>query len=408
MSQHFVRDIETTIARVSRSFSVIVLTGPRQVGKTTAFMDQQDAKRHCVTLDDLTERRLAKTDPRMFLQLHPAPVLIDEVQYAPELFPYIKMAVDRGAPPGSFWLTGSQAFRMMALAQESLAGRAAILQMTTLSQHEIFGQGRAEAFSLRLEALQARARSGAPADVPGLYERIWRGGMPAYASGKLPERDVFFSSYVQTYLERDIRDLAPKVDPMAFADFIRAAACRCGDLLNVAGLARDVGVSVPTAHRWLKLLEHSGIVHFLHPYSNNLLKRTVKAPKMYFFDTGLVAYLTRYSTPETLESGALSGNILENYVVNQIRKSSLNQGRDCPLWYYRDFDQAEVDVILESDGELHPLEIKKTTMPTAGMVKHFGKLRRGAVPVGQGAVICNAPSLSAIDSETLIIPAWML
>lgn len=407
MEKHFARDIASTISELSKSYAVIILTGPRQVGKTTVFKDLS-AARNYVTLDDLVERNLAKSDPRMFLQLHPAPVLVDEVQHAPELFSYIKMAVDEGAAPGSFWLTGSQAFRMMELAQESLAGRAALLHLTTLSQHEIAGQGALAEFSVDLKALKARQNASKPADVKEMFERIWLGGMPGYASGKFPNRDVFFSSYLQTYLERDIRDLAPKVDSMAFADFIRAAACRCGDMLNIAGIARDVGVSLPTATRWLKLLEHSDVVYFLYPYSNNLLKRTVKAPKMYFFDTGLVAYLTRYSSPEILANGAINGNIFENYVINQIRDSYRNFGKDCQLWYYRDFDQAEIDIILEADGMLHPLEIKKTTSPTASMTKHFDKLRKGSVPVGAGAVICNALALSAIDSETFIVPVWAM
>lgn len=407
MKKHFARDIASTITELTQSYAVIILTGPRQVGKTTVFKELGE-KRNYVTLDDLTDRNLAKSDPRMFLQLHPAPVLIDEVQYAPELFSYIKMAVDEGASPGSFWLTGSQAFRMMELAQESLAGRAALLHLTALSQHEIVGQGTQTEFTVGVEALKAREKFNKPADVKALFERIWLGGMPGYVSGKFPNRDVFYGSYLQTYLERDIRDLAPKVDSLAFADFIRAAACRCGDMLNITEIARDVGIAVPTATRWLKLLEHSDVVYFLHPYSNNLLKRTVKAPKMYFFDTGLVAYLTRYSSPEILANGAINGNIFENYVINQIRDSYRNLGKDCQLWYYRDFDQAEIDIILEADGMLHPLEVKKTTSPTASMTKHFDKLRKGSVPVGAGAVICNAPALSAIDSETFIVPAWSI
>ncbi len=407
MNRHFTRDIASTIADLSKTYSVIILTGPRQVGKTTVFKEMGESRNY-VTLDDLMDRNLAKSDPRMFLQLHPAPVLIDEVQYAPELFSYIKMAVDEGAAPGSFWLTGSQAFRMMELAQESLARRAALLHLSALSQHETAGQGAATEFSLNLEALKAREKANKPADVKEMFERIWLGGMPGYASGKFPNRDVFYGSYLQTYLERDIRDLAPKVDSLAFADFIRAAACRCGDMLNITDIARDVGVAVPTATRWLKLLEHSDVIFFLHPYANNLLKRTVKAPKMYFFDTGLVAYLTRYSSPEILANGAINGNIFENFVINQIRNSYRNLGKDCQLWYYRDFEQAEIDIILEADGELHPLEVKKTTMPAPSMTKHFAKLKKGAVPVGAGAVICNAPALSAFDSNTFIVPAWSI
>ena len=408
MLQHFNRDIASTISELSRSYAVIILTGPRQVGKTTVLKDLMTADRGYVTLDDLTERNLAKTDPRMFLELHPSPVLIDEIQYAPELFSYLKIAVDNGAASGAFWLTGSQAFRMMELAQESLAGRAALLHMSALSQHEVFGRESADAFTVALANLQQRSRAGSPTDVSGIYERIWRGSMPGYVSGRFPNRDVFYNSYLQTYLERDVRDLAPKVDSLQFADFIRAAACRCGDLLNAADIARDVGVTTQTAQRWLRILERSDVIYFLHPYANNLLKRTVKAPKMYFFDTGLVAYLTRYSSPEILANGAINGNILENYVINEIRKSYHNLGKDCLLWYYRDFDQAEVDIVIEADGVLHPLEVKRSSSPVISMVKNFEKLRKGSVPVGQGAVICNAPKLGALNSDTLIVPVWML
>lgn len=408
MLQHFNRDIATTVSELSHSYAVIILTGPRQVGKTTVLKDLMTADRSYVTLDDLTERNLAKTDPRMFLELHPSPVLIDEIQYAPELFSYLKIAVDNGAAPGSFWLTGSQAFRMMELTQESLAGRAALLHMSALSQHEVFGRESADAFTVTLADLQQRSRVGTPTDVSGIYERIWRGSMPGYVSGRFPNRDVFYNSYLQTYLERDVRDLAPKVDSLQFADFIRAAACRCGDLLNAADIARDVGVTTQTAQRWLRILERSDVIYFLHPYANNLLKRTVKAPKMYFFDTGLVAYLTRYSSPEILANGAINGNILENYVINEIRKSYHNLGKECLLWYYRDFDQAEVDIVIEADGLLHPLEVKRSSSPVISMVKNFEKLRKGSVPVGQGAVICNAPRLGALNGDTLIVPVWML
>ena len=406
--KQFKRDIEKLIAELSKSYSAILVTGPRQVGKTTALLNLKEKERGYVTLDDIVERRLAKTDPRMFLQMHPTPVIIDEIQYAPELFSFIKIAIDLGAAPGSFWLTGSQSFSMMSLAQESLAGRVALLHMSSLTQQEIFSTGESSEFKVDIKYFQRRQNLVKETSVAEIFERIFRGGMPAYLSGKYSNREIFFRSYLETYLGRDIRDFAPKTDLMLFSDFIRAAACRCGTLLNVADIARDVNVSVPTAHHWLKLLERSDIIYFLHPFSNNLLKRTVKAPKMYFFDTGLVAYLARYPTAETLANGAINGNILENYVINQIRMSFLNQGKDAAIFYYRDFDQVEVDVLLQDGGEIHPIEIKKTTMPTGSAVKGFAKLKKSSLTVGKGALICNAPNLGAINSDTFIVPIGLL
>ena len=287
------RDIEEKILALSKEYSCILVTGPRQVGKTTVLRQLMTDDREYVTLDDLDERSLAKRDPAMFLQIHSTPIMIDEVQYAPELFSYIKMEIDKGAEPGTYWLTGSQAFKLMELAQESLAGRVAILHMSSLSQHEIYGFGRCMPFTLELGALKEREKTNAPADIAEIYDRIWKGSMPGLASGKFSDRDVFYSSYLQTYIDRDVKEQVQLADPLLFRDFVRAAACRAGQMLNVHDIAQDVGVSDDTAKRWLQVLEKSDVIFFLRPYSNNLLKRTVKTPKMYFFDTGLVAYLTR-------------------------------------------------------------------------------------------------------------------
>lgn len=402
------RDIESRILSLSGEYSCILITGPRQVGKTTVLKQLMTDDREYVTLDDLQERRLARTDPAMFMQTHSLPIFIDEVQYAPELFSYIKIAIDNGAEPGAFWLTGSQTFRLMELAQESLAGRVAILHMTSLSQHEIHGTGNTTPFAVDLAQLKERRKTNAPADMKELYERIWKGSMPGLASGRFTDRDVFYSSYLQTYIERDVSELIERVDKMTFADFVRAAACRTGQLLNVHDIAMDVGVSDETAKRWLSVLERSDVIFYLRPYSNNLLKRTIKTPKMYFFDTGLVAYLTRYSSPEILANGAINGAILENYVVSEIRKTYFNDARDCLMWYYRDKESNEIDMVIESDGELHPLEIKRSVNPASEIVSAFSVLDKGSVPRGKGAIICMRPELSAVNSDNLIVPVWMI
>ena len=406
--EYIKRDLEEKINSLSCEYSCILVTGPRQVGKTTVLKHLADENREYVTLDDLEERKLAKNDTALFMQMHSLPIFIDEVQYAPELFSYIKIAVDNGAEPGAFWLSGSQAFRMMELAQESLAGRIAVLHMSSLSQHEIYGKGQGIAFSVTIDNLKKRKKTNTPADLNEIYNRIWKGSLPGIASGKYTDRDVFYNSYLQTYIERDVSELLDKVDKIVFSDFIRAAACRIGQVLNVHDIALDVGVSDETAKRWLSVLERSDIIFYLRPYSNNLLKRTIKAPKLYFFDTGLVAYLTRYSTPEILANGALNGAILENYVVSEIRKSYHNIAKDCLIWYYRDKDSREIDMVTESDGELHPLEIKRSVNPPTGLTNAFSVLDKGSVPRGKGALICMRPELSALDSDNFIVPVWMI
>ena len=402
------RDLANKILELSQGYACVLLTGPRQVGKTTLLHQLMQQNRNYVTLDDLEERRLAQQEPATFLAVHETPLFIDEVQYAPQLFSYLKIAIDNGAEPGAFWLSGSQAFRMMALAQESLAGRVAILHMSGLSQHEIYGSGEALPLTIDLQALKARKAAGQATDLKGMYERIWRGSLPGYVSGKFKDRNVFYSSYIQTYINRDVSELLEPVDKLLFQDFIRAAACRAGQMLNIHDIAQDVGVSDDTTKRWLQVLEKSDVIFYLRPYSNNLLKRTVKTPKLYFFDTGLVAYLTKYTTPEILQNGAINGAILENYVVAEIRKSYANVAEEALLWYYRDTRSNEIDMILEQDGRLNPLEIKRSVNPANQLVKAFEVLDKGAVPRGKGAILCMRPELTAVDADNYIVPIWML
>ena len=403
------RTLEQKIMDISRDYSCLLLIGPRQVGKTTMLEHlMKGSARRKVTLDDAENRRLAQSDPALFLEMHPAPVLIDEVQYAPQLFSYIKIKVDNGAAPGSYWLTGSQAFQMMELAQESLAGRTAIVHMSALSQSELYGDGTTEPLSINPEKLNHRKEHLSSCNSVEMFERIWSGGMPGHRSGRYTDRDVFYSSYIQTYINRDVSDMIPGVDKLLFADFIRAAACRVGQLLNTHDIAQDVGVSDDTAKRWLQVLEKSEVIFYLRPYSNNLLKRTVRTPKMYFFDTGLAAYLTKYASPEILMNGAINGAILENYTVAEIRKTWLNSARECLMHYYRDRDTNEIDMVIEADGELHPLEIRKSTNPGTELASAFKVLDKGSVPRGTGAILCLREEMSAIDRNTFILPIWMI
>lgn len=403
------RSLEKKILQISEDYSCLLLIGPRQVGKTTTLEHLMEGTgRTKVTLDDAENRRLAKSDPELFLDMHPAPVLIDEVQYAPELFAYIKIKVDNGAVPGSYWLTGSQAFHLMELAQESLAGRTAIIHMSALSQSELYGEAITEPLSLTIEKLNERKNYLTSCSPSQMYERIWKGGMPGHRSGKFKDRDVFYSSYIQSYINRDVSDMISGVDKLLFADFIRAAACRAGQMLKIHDIALDVGISDDTAKMWLQVLEKSEVIFYLRPYSNNLLKRTIKTPKMYFFDTGLVAYLTKYSNPEILMNGAINGAILENYTVAEIRKTWLNDAKECLVHYYRDKDTNEIDLVIETDGQLHPLEIKKSTNPGTELTSAFKVLDKGSVPRGAGAILCLRESMSAIDRNNYIVPIWMI
>lgn len=406
--QYITRNLEKVVSQVTKEYPVVLVTGPRQVGKTTMLQKlMEGTERGYVTLDDLNERNMAKTDPELFLQLHKPPVLIDEVQYAPELFVYIKLYVDQHHEPGAFWLTGSQIFRLMRGVQESLAGRVAVLSLTSLSQAEIYG-GVMEPFTIDLEALRTRQDGRQKADVREIFERILKGSMPAVVSGANSNSQIFYNSYLSTYLERDIRELSDSIDSLKFFRFITAVAARCSQMLNISDIARDADINQVQAQEWLEVLETLGIIFYLHPYSNNLLKRLVKKPKLYFYDTGLVCYLTKWSSVETLESGALNGAVLENYVIAEIWKTYLNNGREPYLYYYRDKDAKEIDLVLEHDGVLNPMEIKKTSNPGTELIRAFHLLDQSSTPRSKGAVICMKPGLSAIDRENYIVPVWMI
>lgn len=406
---HYIkRNLEKVVAQVTKEYPVVLVTGPRQVGKTTMLQKlMEGTDRGYVTLDDLNDRSLAKNDPELFLQLHKPPVLIDEVQYAPELFTYIKKYADKNHEPGAFWLTGSQVFKLMQGVQESLAGRVAVLSLTSLSQAEISGV-EMKPFTIELEKLSEREKERDKTDARGIFERIYRGSMPAIVSGANSNSQIFYSSYLSTYIERDIRDLSDAIDSLKFLKFMTAAAARCGQMVNVADIAQDADINQTQAKNWLGILETLGIIFYLHPYSNNLLKRLVKTPKLYFYDTGLVCYLTKWSSADTLESGAMNGAILENYVVAEIAKTYWNCGMEPYMYYYRDKDAKEINIVLEHDGVLNPIEIKKTSNPGTELTKVFELLDKSSTPRSKGAIICMKPGLGAIDRDNYIVPIWMI
>lgn len=406
---YIARHMEQKILDLSKFFSALLITGPRQAGKTTMLKElaaREGIGRGYVSLDDLNARDMAKNDPKLFLQLHKPPVIIDEVQYAPELFTYIKIHVDEHHMPGAFWLTGSQIYRLMRGVQESLAGRVALLHLSPLSQREITGMP-ARPFMVDFDTLLAESKTISPVSVPDMYERIWKGCMPGLLSGQ-SERDIFYSSYISTYLERDVRELSGAIDALKFNRFVTAVAARCSQLVNFTALAEDADIDIQTAKSWLNILETLGIVFLLHPYSNNVLKRTIRTPKLYFYDTGLVCYLTRWSSAEVAESGAMSGALLENFTVSELMKSYQNEGISPYLYFYRDRDAKEIDVLLEGNGKLFPLEIKKTATPDKRIVRTFDVIEKSPLERGTGAVLCMAQEFSAFDRENLIVPVWMI
>ena len=402
------RSLEKIVLQVTKEYPVVLLSGPRQVGKTTMLKKlMEGTERSYVSLDDLQERELARTDPELFLQLHKPPILIDEVQYAPELFPYIKLIVDKEQTKGDFWLTGSQVFSLMRGVQESLAGRVALLSLSSLSQTEAYG-GQEQTFTLTPESLLSRKEGRKPADAEEIFKRIFKGSMPAIVSGDITSTGIFYNSYLSTYIERDVKSLSDAIDSLKFLRFITALAARCSQMLNISELARDAELNQKQVKDWLGILETLGILFYLYPYSNNLLKRLVRTPKVYFYDTGLVAYLTKWSSPETLARGAMSGAILENYVVSEIRKTYLNNGKEAFMYYYRDKDAKEIDLVLEQDGELHPIEIKKSANPASEILRVFPVLDKSSLKRGNGAVICLKTELSAFNKENYIVPVWMI
>ena len=404
------RHMEDKVKKLSKSFPVILITGPRQSGKTTMLKhiaDSESQQREYVSLDDLNLREMAQNDPALFLQLHRPPIVIDEVQYAPNLFTYIKKTVDEHHVAGEFWLTGSQIFKLMRGVQESLAGRVALLHMSPLSQREINGLP-PKAFSVDLNSFIDDGKIISAVSTPELFNTMWQGCMPGIVSGKYTDRNIFYSSYISTYVERDVRELVGAVNALKFNRFITAVAARAAQMLNYNAIAEDADIDVSTAKSWINILETLGIIFFLHPYSNNVLKRTIKTPKLYFYDTGLVCYLTKWSSPEVAENGAMNGALLENYTVSEIVKSYQNVGRDPYLYYYRDRDSKEIDLIIEGDGKLCPLEIKKTALPDKRLVKVFDVLNKSPLQVGTGAILCMAEHFGAIDRNNLIVPIWMI
>lgn len=398
------RTLRKSLTKATKFFPVILITGPRQVGKTTLLKQLDSEEFSYVSLDDLDERILAQNDPKLFLQKYKCPLIIDEIQYAPELFSVIKMKVDEAQKPAMFFLTGSQRFHLMENVSETLAGRIAIIDILGLTQAEItFNADKSKPF-LPSDSFLTEDLGGHRTNLELVYEAIFNGSFPRLIAEEGLPRDLFFDSYVKTYIERDVQNLANVGDELKFNRFIKAVAARTAQLINYADLARDVDIDQKTAKQWLSILESSGLVYLLQPYHSNLTKRLIKTPKLYFLDTGLAAFLCAWTSPESLEAGAMSGAIFETYIFSEILKSYYHNIRKTNFFFYRDKDKKEIDLLIEADNKLYPIEFKKTASPSKDALKNFEVLKNLDKEIGYGAVICLRESPILLSEKVLALP----
>lgn len=400
------RHLENQIREASKYYPVVMVCGQRQVGKSTMLNHMKEAERRYVTLDDGNARRLAERDPELFFETYGYPLLIDEFQRVPSILLEMKRIVDQKALNGEdnhgmYWLTGSQKFQMMKNVSESLAGRIAVFDMSGLSAAELEGR-EACAFHPALDKLRERIKSYHPKNVHQVYERIFKGGMPKLNTTDL-ERERFYMDYINTYLERDIKELSLVGKLGEFYDFLVFMAARTSQELKYNEIAGAIGISMPTAKEWVSILERSGIIFILHPYYTNITNRLVKTPKMYFLDTGLAAYLCRWPTAETLESGAMDGTFFETYVVSEIVKSYFNAGRKPDLYYYRDVDKKEIDLLIVEGDKIYPMEIKKAKAPNHGD-KNFSVLGKLGLEVQPGIILCMADEMLPYGRDVWYFP----
>lgn len=405
------RSIEQTITKLSEEFPVIVITGARQVGKSTMLRMIKDEGMNYVSLDDMDVRNLALSDPKYFLEQYSYPLLIDEIQYAPDLLPYIKMIVDEerlkslknNEPTRAlFWLTGSQQFNVMKNISESLAGRVGVLSLYSLSLSEITHNA-SSVFSPNIDELKKKDVA-TMLDTKQIFERIYSGGMPSVVTENV-DRNDYFSSYVTTYIERDVRQLLNVGRTIEFYNFLQYIAVRTAQEVNYNSIAGDIGIDSKTAKNWISILEASGIIYLLQPYYSNLSNRIIKSPKLYFMDTGLCSYLAKYPNAETLEVGALGGAIFETFVVSEIIKNLTSRGIDprMRLYYYRDKEQKEIDLVYVEGDTLYPVEIKKGVSPS-NPDKNFDVLQKYSKDVAKGIVLCMSKSLKPINKNCWLVP----
>ncbi len=398
------RHIEKVIKESEKTYPVTLITGPRQVGKSRVLKELYP-KLNYETLDSPFLLSNIKDDPIGFLRLQGTPCIIDEIQKAPELFTSIKYIVDNNKKDGMYFLTGSQKFPLMKGVSESLAGRATILNMLGFSNREIYSDSFDLPF-LPIEDYLLNRQTKINLSTSEIWQRIHKGSMPRLYENESINWQRYYADYVNTYLERDIHQLEQVGDTLSFLQFMTELASRTGELLNMGSIAKDIGVSAPTIKRWLSILEKSNIIFLLQPFSLNVNKRVIKTPKVYFTDTGLVCYLCKWTNWQVLQSGAMAGQIYETFVISEILKSYYNTGLEPSMYFFRDTNGAEVDILLYQNNTLYPIEIKKTTNPNLKDIKHFKTLADAfpSTQIGEGGVICGCDKLYSLGENNKIIP----
>jgi len=402
------RHIEGAVLKRAKAKGAVVVTGARQVGKTT-LIENMMPELPKITLDDLPSRRRATESPSTFFDISPPPVFIDEVQYAPEIFHYIKILLDNSRKKGEFFLTGSQSFELMKNVSESLAGRAGILELSGLSLREIKRETWSTPFIPTFEYLNERNRGKIVLNIPEMWKIIHRGCLPELALNTDLDWADFYADYIKTYIERDVRRLTQVADEDSFFRFITVCAAMSGQLLNLSSLAGDVGISVPTAKRWISILKTGGIIYLLRPYSNNAIKRAVKTPKLHFLDIGLASYLTRWMSADNLSIGANNGSFFESFVISEVLKSYANAGKEADMYFLRDGNKKEIDLIIHENNTLYPIEIKLKAEPDNRDIVNFDMLQKmNGVNIGSGGIICPANTLLPLGKNNYIIPISLL
>ena len=392
------REIEKKFKESSNSRKIVLITGARQVGKSTFVKSIKEKNRTYITLNDLSIRELAQNDPKLFLMNYKGPIIIDEIQYAPNLFPYIKMEVDESNEKGKYWLTGSQKFELMKNVSESLAGRVSILEMSSLSFSEKKGFN-----SPIFDPTNIKNKYNILPDE--IFKNIYKGGMPEYINDEL-ERNQFFNDYLLTYLERDVRAMSGVGDLTRFRKFLIAVAARNGEVLNYNSLCEDADIDAKTAKNWISILEASDIIYLLKPYFSSELKRSTKAPKIVFLDTGLCSYLCGWNTIESLINSSTSGHYLETFVISELIKNKRNNlsNLNYNIYFYRDRDGKEIDLIIELNNVIYPFEIKKTAKPEKSMISNFKVLENTNLKIGNGGLLCFYPNIIPLDEKNKSYP----
>ena len=407
--QYIHRTLERKFLKMSSFFKAVLVTGARQVGKTTMLKYlAENENRTYVSMDNQMARSLAKTDPVLFFQMYKPPIIIDEIQKAPELFEQIKIMCDETDQRGLFWLTGSQQYHMISNIRETLAGRIGILELYSLSKNETDNIIFPNELDFTLDCLLERQKVSGKNDITDIFDHIWRGGMPAALDADEEQRQEYFNSYIETYLMRDVSEEGGITDTVRFRRFLNACAALTAEQVNYSTLAEAADISQPTAKAWLLLLESLGIIYLLKPFANNEIKRLAKTPKLYFCDTGLCAYLSMWLTRDTLMNGAASGHYFENYVVAELLKNYSYSQSKVNLTYYRDSNAKEIDVLIEENGRIHPLEIKKSANPNRREIKKYEVLEKTGMQIGAGGIICMCEEVIPINSRNSFIPCNLI